>query len=123
MAGDSLSENPLLVRTREFAIRVMKLRQSLPNGRIESMNAGTLMRCGTSVGANYRSACRARSASEFRAKLGIVEEDADESIAWMELIGDCGIVAPARLTELVREANEILAMMVASIRTSKRNNA
>lgn len=83
------------------------------------MIASQLMRCGTSVGANYRATCRARSAAEFRAKLGIVEEEADESVYWMELIVESGIIPRERLGDLIQEANEILAMVVASIRTSR----
>ena len=83
------------------------------------MIAQQLMRCGTSVGANYRAACRARSPAEFRAKLGIVEEECDESIYWMELLVDSNVVKAEMLDELIGEANEILAMVVASIRTSK----
>jgi four helix bundle protein len=83
------------------------------------MIASQLMRCGTSVGANYRAACRARSAAEFRAKLGIVEEEADESVYWMELIVESGIIPRERLGDLIQEANEILAMVVASIRASR----
>ncbi len=77
------------------------------------------MRCGTSVGANYRAACRARSPAEFRAKLGIVEEEADESIYWMELLVETETVRQELLAELMQEANEIIAMIVASIRTSR----
>lgn len=109
----------LLDRTRAFALRILRLCRSLPDGRVEHMIASQLMRCGTSVGANYRAACRARSAAEFRAKSGIVEEEADESIYWMELIGESGIMPLERLTELISEADEILAMVVASIRTSR----
>jgi len=83
------------------------------------MIASQLMRCGTSVGANYRAACRARSAAEFRAKLGIVEEETDESVYWMELIVESGIMPQERSGDLIKEANEILAMVVASIRTSR----
>jgi len=83
------------------------------------MIASQLMRCGTSVGANYRATCRSRSAAESRAKLGIVEEEADESVYWMELIVESGIIPRERLGDLIQEANEILAMVVASIRTSR----
>jgi four helix bundle protein len=78
------------------------------------------LRSGTSVGANYRAACRARSDAEFRAKLGICEEEADETIYWLELIVELGYVRATLLEKLILEANEILAIIVASIRTSKR---
>ena len=109
----------LLERTKAFAFRIIRLCKYIPDGRIEQMITSQLMRCGTSVGANYRAACRARSAAEFRAKLGIVEEEADESIYWMELIAERGTMPIERLQDLISEANEILAMVVASIRTSR----
>ena len=111
--------NPLLERTKSFALRIIRLCRSIPEGRVEKMIALQLMRCGTLVGANYRAACCARSAAEFRSKLGIVEEETDESIYWMELIIDSGIIPQERLCDLLNEANEILSMVVASIRTSR----
>lgn len=79
-----------------------------------------LLRCGTSVGANYRAACRARSTAEFVAKLGIVEEEADEAGFWMEVMVDSGIMRPSQLSALMEEANQLLAMTVASIQTAKK---
>jgi len=76
-----------------------------------------LLRSGTSVGANYRAACRGRSTADVLAKLGIVEEEADESVYWMELLLDAAVVPADRLTGLKKEANEIVAMTVASIKT------
>lgn len=86
------------------------------------MISAQLMRCGTSVGANYRAACRARSPAEFRAKLGIVEEECDESIYWVELIVESEIVRQELLVDLPQEADEILSMVVASINTSRKNS-
>ena len=111
--------NPLLERTKSFALRIIRLCRSIPEGHVEQMSASQLMRCGTSVGANYRAACRARSAAEFRSKLGIVEEETDESIYWMELIIESGIIPEERLCALREEANEFLSMVVASIRTRR----
>ncbi len=113
------NETHLECRTKEFALRVIRLVESLPQQQTSRTIGHQLLRCGTSVGANYRAACRARSPAEFRAKLGIVEEEADESIYWMELLIDAKIVRQDLLTGLVQEANEILAMVVASIRTSR----
>ena len=79
-----------------------------------------LLRCGTSVGANYRAACRARSSAEFCSKMGIVEEEADESIYWMELLVDANLVAPELMASLSNEGNEHLAIVVASIKTARR---
>jgi four helix bundle protein len=108
-------------RTKQFALRIVKLVQSLPADRVAGTLGHQLLRCGTSVGANYRSACRARSDAEFRAKLGIVEEEADESGYWMELLVDSGFVPASRLENLLQEANELVAIVVASINTSKHN--
>ena len=112
-------ENLLEHRTREFALRVIRLVDSLPQKQTAKTIGHQLLRCGTSVGANYRAACRARSLAEFRAKLGIVEEEADESIYWMEILIEAIIVREELLSGLIQETNEILAMVVASIRTSR----
>ncbi|HEX4611337.1 MAG TPA: four helix bundle protein [Urbifossiella sp.] len=118
------SEPQLLPRTKEFARRVLKLVDALPTNRRSADVLGKqLLRSATSVGANYRAACRARSTAEFCAKMGIVEEEADESVYWLELLGEGEIVPADRLADLSREANEILAMVVASIRTARKNMA
>jgi four helix bundle protein len=78
-----------------------------------------MIRCGTSVGANYRAACRARSKADFVSKMGIVEEEADETICRMELLIDAGIVKRARIAKLLDEANQILSIVISSIRTAK----
>jgi four helix bundle protein len=90
--------------------------------KVSTVLGKQLLRCGTSVGANYRSACRARSGAEFRAKLGIVEEECDESVYWMELIVEAGLITEQRLGDLKQEANELVAIVVSSINTSKKNN-
>lgn len=93
--------------------------ESLPRGRASVAIGNQLLRSGTSVGANYRAACRARSVAEFCAKLGVVEEEADESIYWIELATDAGLVSRQRVSELLKEANAIVAMVVASIGTAR----
>ena len=108
-------------RTKAFAVRVVKLVDALPATRAAGVIGQQLMRSATSVGANYRSACRGRSQAEFVAKLGIVEEEADESIYWFELLVETGLVPVAMLKDLMREADEITAMVVSSIRTSRAN--
>lgn len=110
----------LKVRTKIFALRVIRLVESLPRGRTADVIGKQLLRSGTSVGANYRAACRARSPAEFIAKMGIVEEEADECAYWMELLTEAKLVAPDRLAELSAEANELVAITVASIRTARR---
>ncbi len=108
-------------RTRAFALDIIRLVDPLPRGRSADAIGGQLVRSATSIGANYRSACRARSRADFIAKMKIVEEEADESVYWLELLLDSGLV-PADLVEgRLREANEIVAIVVASIRTARAN--
>jgi four helix bundle protein len=113
-------------RTKEFALRVLKLVDSLPNSLVARTIGGQLARSCTSVPANYRAACRSRSNAEFIAKLGIVEEEADESFFWIEMPVDYGIVKLNRAERLIDEGNQLTAIFVASINTargSKRNSA
>jgi four helix bundle protein len=108
-------------RTKALASRIVRLVESLPPSRTSDVVGKQLLRCGTSVGANYRAACRARSRAEFTAKMGIVEEEADEIAYWIELLVDCGQLKQNRVSELLAETNEIIAMVVSSIRTAKSN--
>ncbi|MEE9566093.1 MAG: four helix bundle protein [Desulfobacteria bacterium] len=107
-------------RTKEFALRIIEFVETLPRGRTTDVIGGQLLRAGTSVGANYRSSCRARSPADFIAKMGIVEEEADESLYWMELLIEAGIVKPENLEALMKEGDELLAITVASINTARR---
>jgi four helix bundle protein len=107
-------------RTKAFALRVIRLVDSLPRSRTAGTIGGRLLRAGTSVGANYRAACRAKSAADFIAKMGIVEEESDESAYWMELLIEAGIAKESRVSGLLGEANEILSMVIASIKTSRK---
>ena len=97
----------------------MRLIESLPRSKVGDVIGRQLLRSGTSVGANYRAACRGKSAVDVIAKLGIVEEEADESIYWLELLVDGGIVKLDRVEAIEKEANELLAMTVASIKTMR----
>jgi len=105
-------------RTKDFALRVIKVVDALPNRKVCWDLGRQLLRAGTSVGANYRAACRARSVAEFRAKLGIVEEEADEAIYWMELLVDSNYMKLNRLESLIQEADEILRITVSAIKSS-----
>src|SRR5256714_7821204 len=107
-------------RTKAFALRVIRLFRSLPNRTDTQVLGKQLLRCGTSVAANYRAVCRARSKAEFIARLGIVVEEADETVFWLELLTETGIVRPQRANDLLKEANELVAIFGASLRTSKR---
>ena len=112
-----MDEQTFKNRTKRFALEIVQLVESLPRNRIADVLGRQLIRSGTSVGANYRAACRGKSTSDVVAKLGIVEEEADESMYWIELLVDGGIVAPDCVDAVMREANELVAMTVASIKT------
>ena len=117
-----MDEQELKDRTKQFALRVIKLVEALPRTTAGQAIANQLVRSGTSVGANYRAACRSRSKSEFVAKIGIVAEEADESAFWMELIMEAGLLRPELILPLQREANELAAIFTASGRTARANN-
>jgi len=110
-------------RTRAFSLRVVKLTESLPSTRTADVIGRQLLRSGTSVGANYRAARRAKSKRDFVHKLGTVEEEADESAFWMEMLIDAGIMKASRLAGLLKECNEILAIVVATIQPAKRRQS
>ena len=112
-----MNEQEFKKRTKELALRVLKLVSSLPKNTVSEVIGKQLVRSGTSVGANYRAACRARSTADLIAKLRIVEEEADECLYWMELIVEAKLVDVANLRSIMSETNEILAMTVASIKT------
>jgi four helix bundle protein len=107
-------------RTRAFALAVVGLVEDLPRGRSADAIGNQLLRCATSVGANYRAACRGRSRREFLAKLGIVEEEADESQFWLDLVIERGLADGDRVVRLREEARQLVAIVVASIRTTRR---
>jgi len=105
-------------RTKQFALRIIRLFPALPRSDEARILGKQLLRSGTSVAANYRAVCRARSRPEFTAKLGIVIEEADETVFWLELLVDADIVPKARMQGLLTEANELVAIFVASRRTA-----
>ncbi len=115
-----MNEEEMKDRTRRFALRVMRRVEALPATTAGRALGGQLIRAATSVGANYRAACRGRSKAEFVAKLGIAEEEADESDYWMELIGDGELVQAQRLAALRQEAQELRAILTASRRSAGR---
>jgi four helix bundle protein len=117
MTGEK--QNYLKERTKMFALQIIKLVEQLPKGRTADVIGRQLLESGTSVGANYRAACRARSPADFISKMGIVEEEADETIYWMELLVLSGLIHKFDITNLLDEANQILAMTVSSIKTAK----
>jgi len=102
-----------------FGLRVIRMTESLPRSRAADVVSRQLIRCATSVGANYRAACRAKSRVDFIAKLKIVEEECDESLYWMEILVRSGLIAEDRVSSLIQEANEILSIAVTSIKTAR----
>lgn len=117
-----MNDAELKQRTKQFALRVIRLADSLPRKLSAEVLGRQLLRSGTSVAANYRSACRARSHADFIAKMGIVEEEADESALWLELLSDAGLVSASKLQNLSQEADALTAIAVASIRTARRRS-
>lgn len=117
-----MTETEMKHRTKGFALRALRLIDALPNTRSGRVLASQLGRSGTSVGANYRSACRSRSTAEMISKLAVVEEEADESAFWMELTVEHGLLPAKKVEPLLREADELTAIMVASRRTLQRRN-
>jgi len=113
------SPEQLRGRTKAFAIRIVRLFRALPRSRDAQVIGTQLLRSGTSVAANYRAACRSRSRAEFISRLGVVVEEADESRFWLELLAETGIVAQARLQDLLTEANELTAIFAATRRTTR----
>jgi four helix bundle protein len=104
----------LKARTKEFALRVIRLVDALPNTVKGRAIANQIMRSATSIAANYRGACRARSRAEFIAKIGVVEEEADETAFWIELIIDSNIRGKTQIEPSLKEASELVAIMAAS---------
>jgi four helix bundle protein len=118
--GVDMNEEELKQRTKQFALRVIKLVGSLQRTMEGRVIGKQLIRSGTSVGANYRSACKGRSKAEFAAKLGIVEEEADETAYWLELIVEGGLLEKNLVEPLLKEANEIVAIMASSRKSASR---
>ena len=106
-------------RTKQFGLRVIRLVTATPRSTVTDVIGRQLLKAGTSVGANYRAACRSRSDGDFLARMGIVEEEADESLYWMEMLAECGLVKTDRIADLRHEGQEILAIVVASIKTAR----
>jgi four helix bundle protein len=111
----------LKLRTKQFALRVIKLVEALPKNKIGDVLGKQILRSATSVAANYRAACRARSKADFISKIAIVEEEADESLFWLELIAESGLMNTERLKDLTKEADELTAIFTATGKTAKQN--
>jgi four helix bundle protein len=116
-----MTPEELKQRTKQFGLRCIMVYEALPTTRTGEMLARQLVRSGTSVGANYRSACRGRSGKDFASKVDIAIEEADESLYWLELIVDTKLMHQRKLGPLMKEGNEIVAILTASSRTTERN--
>jgi four helix bundle protein len=113
--GESLKE-----RTKQFALRIIEFVERLPKTNTTRVIGGQLLKAGTSVGANYRAACRARSTADFVAKMGIVEEEADASVYWLELLVAAGLVAFEEASPLIDEGNQLLSITISSTKTARK---
>ncbi|HEX8897247.1 MAG TPA: four helix bundle protein [Chthoniobacterales bacterium] len=116
-----MDRQELLARTKSFALRALKLVDNLPRTISGRAIGNQLVRSATSIGANYRAACRARSRAEFAAKLGIVAEEADESVYWIGLVREAKLLPDAKTGALLAEANELTAIFTSTRRTSSKN--
>ena len=116
-----MDRNEMKSRTKEFAKSIIKLCRKFPNDMEGRLIGNQIFRSGTSTAANYRAACRARSTADFISKLSIVEEEADETLFWLELIKEMEIVDKTLLNSLMQENNEIIAIIVSSIKTARNN--
>ena len=114
-----MDKEELKGRTKQFALRVIRLIEALPRTQTGRVVGNQLLRSATSVAANYRAVCRARSQADFVHKLGIVEEEADESLFWLELVVEANLMPASRVDDLIREADELTAIIVASRKTAK----
>jgi four helix bundle protein len=114
-----MNKEELKNRTKEYALRIIKLVKALPNTTEGRVIGNQLIRSGTSIGANYRAALRARSRAEFIAKLGIVIEEADESEFWLELIIEAKLLKKVLVEPILKETNELIAIFVSTRKSSK----
>src|SRR5436190_24218209 len=117
-----VSKAELLVRTKTFGLRILNLLDELPRTLSGRAIASQLVRSGTFIGANYRRACRSRSRAEFAAELGIVAEEADQTVYWLEMLRDGKLIPEGKLSELLKEANELTAIFTAGRRSSTRTS-
>jgi len=115
-----MNNENLKKRTKRFALETIKFVETLPSDKTRAVLGRQLLRSGTSVGANYRAACRAKSPADFIFKMGIVEEEADESSFWIELLLEAEKISGEKVNALLKESNELVAISVASIRTAKK---
>jgi four helix bundle protein len=114
-------DHDLRKRTKAFALRIIRMTSALPRSMAANVLGSQVLRSGTSVGAQYREACRSRSPAEFISKMESTIQELDETAYWLELLADSGIVPPKRLLDLQQETDELIAVFTASVKTAKRN--
>lgn len=112
-----MDETTFKARTKKLAVAIIKQVDNLPQSRAANAIANQLVRSGTSIGANYRAACRAKSTPDMINKMKIVEEESDETLYWLELLVEAGLMPKEQIKDIYKETDEILAMTVASIKT------
>jgi four helix bundle protein len=117
-----MTKEELKKRTKQFALMIIKLVDELPTTKAGNTIGNQIIRSGTSVASNYRAACRARSNADFISKITIVEEESDETLFWLELIADADLIKKEKLTDLLKEADELTAIFTASGKTARKNN-
>jgi four helix bundle protein len=115
-----MTPEDLRARTKAFALRTVKLYRSLPRTADAQVMGKQLLRCGTSVAANYRASCRARSRAEFAAPIGVVAEEADETGFWLEMLAEADVVRAALLKDLLQESKELTAIFTATLKTVRK---
>jgi four helix bundle protein len=118
-----MMNNELKNRTKKFALEILKLVEQLPNTQTSRVIGNQILRSSTSVAANYRAACRAKSPKDFIYKMGIVEEESDETLFWLEMIQEAALLDTENLKYLMNESNELTAIFVSSLKTAKRNHS
>jgi len=117
-----MTKEELKKRTKRFALMIIKLIEELPDTKAGRTIGNQIIRSGTSVAANYRSACRSRSTADFISKVTVVEEECDETLFWLELIEESNLIRKEKLLDILKEADELTAIFTASGRTAKQNN-
>jgi len=117
-----MTKEELKHRTKQFALMIINLVEKLPNNKAGNTIGYQIIRSGTSVAANYRATCRARSNADFISKITIVEEECDETLFWLEMIMEAKLIEKEKLESLINEANELTAIFTASGKTAKQNN-
>jgi four helix bundle protein len=117
-----MTKDELKLRSKKFAVNIVRLVEELPNSKAGNTIGNQIIRSGTSVAANYRSVCRARSNADFISKITVVEEECDETLFWLELIEESEIIKKEKILDLMKEADELTAIFTASGRTARQNN-